>query len=443
MASPLARDAPTFSDLKLKALAAPNLEVGDSLEYQVTHVTRVPLKPGDFWVIYFPNRQTVVETEVVVLNVPAGRNLTLKTHPEYQAAYSEQEHGGRKIYRWQFSNPHPVKSEEGPVKPLFAASTLDDWKQVGEWYMQLQAGRTQVTPEIQALVAKLTAGKTTPREKLDAIYTYVSESIRYVAIHFGIGGFQAHAAADVLRNGYGDCKDKHGLLSAMLDAAGMKAYPVLANSQQGVIELDVPMPAQFDHVVSVVPVNGQKVWLDTTLEFAPPGFMPASMRGKQALLIDLSATRLAEIPKEPAVPENAHLTSQGRLDPLGKLSLENHFEMRGSMEVLYRKVFRTGNKDAILEVIKALGLLEIEGATTEELKSSDPTDLSQPFDVKYRLTDINFFGPGEKMKVVEVPIVFTDRFQGHSKMSGHIVSEALFMVLRLLFQNGMRRRPRP
>jgi len=46
------------------------------------------------------------------------------------------------------------------------------------------------------------------------------------------------------------------------------------------------------------------------------------------------------------------------------------------------------------------------------------------------------------MKVVEVPIVFTDRFQGHSKMSGHIVREALFMVLSLLFQNGMRRRPR-
>src|SRR2546423_1462755 len=32
------------------------------------------------------------------------------------------------------------------------------------------------------------------------------------------------------------------------------------------------------------------------------------------------------------------------------------------------------------------------------------------------------------MKVVEVPIIFTDRFQGHSKMSGHIVREALVMV---------------
>ena len=45
------------------------------------------------------------------------------------------------------------------------------------------------------------------------------------------------------------------------------------------------------------------------------------------------------------------------------------------------------------------------------------------------------------MKIVEVPIIFTDRFQGRSKMSGHIVREALWMVWRLLFQNKLRRRP--
>lgn len=47
------------------------------------------------------------------------------------------------------------------------------------------------------------------------------------------------------------------------------------------------------------------------------------------------------------------------------------------------------------------------------------------------------------MKVVEVPIIFTDRFQGSSKMSGHIVREALIMVWRLWAQNGFRRSPRP
>ncbi|HWD19691.1 MAG TPA: polyprenol monophosphomannose synthase [Verrucomicrobiae bacterium] len=46
------------------------------------------------------------------------------------------------------------------------------------------------------------------------------------------------------------------------------------------------------------------------------------------------------------------------------------------------------------------------------------------------------------MRVVEAPIVFTERLKGHSKMSGNIVREALAMVWRLWMQAGFRRKPR-
>lgn len=46
------------------------------------------------------------------------------------------------------------------------------------------------------------------------------------------------------------------------------------------------------------------------------------------------------------------------------------------------------------------------------------------------------------MRIAEVPIVFTDRFHGTSKMSSDIVREALGMVWRLWAQNGFRRSPR-
>jgi len=45
-------------------------------------------------------------------------------------------------------------------------------------------------------------------------------------------------------------------------------------------------------------------------------------------------------------------------------------------------------------------------------------------------------------KVVEVPIIFTERTQGHSKMAGGIINEAFWLVLRLWLQNGLRRSPR-
>lgn len=47
----------------------------------------------------------------------------------------------------------------------------------------------------------------------------------------------------------------------------------------------------------------------------------------------------------------------------------------------------------------------------------------------------------EGARVVELPIVFTERRKGRSKMSARIVREAVVGVWRLWFQNGMRRRP--
>lgn len=47
------------------------------------------------------------------------------------------------------------------------------------------------------------------------------------------------------------------------------------------------------------------------------------------------------------------------------------------------------------------------------------------------------------MRIAEVPIIFTDRFQGSSKMSRKIVWEAFWMVWRLWFRAGLRRWPRP
>jgi len=44
--------------------------------------------------------------------------------------------------------------------------------------------------------------------------------------------------------------------------------------------------------------------------------------------------------------------------------------------------------------------------------------------------------------VAEVPIIFTDRTEGQSKMAGGIINEAFWMVWWLWLQNGMRRSPR-
>lgn len=45
--------------------------------------------------------------------------------------------------------------------------------------------------------------------------------------------------------------------------------------------------------------------------------------------------------------------------------------------------------------------------------------------------EMSFRATRKGFKPIEIPIVFTDRTEGESKMSGHIVREAIFMVWRL------------
>jgi dolichol-phosphate mannosyltransferase len=47
--------------------------------------------------------------------------------------------------------------------------------------------------------------------------------------------------------------------------------------------------------------------------------------------------------------------------------------------------------------------------------------------------EMSFRAWKKKFRIVEIPIVFVDRTEGTSKMSGHIVREAIFMVWRLRF----------
>ena len=41
----------------------------------------------------------------------------------------------------------------------------------------------------------------------------------------------------------------------------------------------------------------------------------------------------------------------------------------------------------------------------------------------------------KKFKIVEIPIIFTDRTKGHSKMSGAIINEAVFGVIKMKFMS--------
>ncbi|MBI1353233.1 MAG: DUF3857 domain-containing protein [Acidobacteria bacterium] len=86
--------------------------------------------------------------------------------------------------------------------------SFESWEQVSTWLAALHEPRAQPDAAVQAKAAELTAGATTELDRVAAIARY-AQNVKYVSIQTGVGrggGYEPHAASEVLAKSYGDCK---------------------------------------------------------------------------------------------------------------------------------------------------------------------------------------------------------------------------------------------
>ena len=342
MPADVSREAPMYSDIHEKHVAVKGLGVGDVLEYQVTLRTLKPDVPGHFWLEYSFDKDSILEDEELDLDLPSDKRVRVAS-ADLQPAVTTA--NGRKLYHWASQNlarPDPDATPKSTKhwKPSVQVTTFATWEQVGAWYDSLQKEPLAVTPAVRARAIALTKGLTTDEEKVHAIFNDVALHIHYVGLEFGIGRYQPHAADDVLSNEYGDCKDKHTLLAALLKEAGIEAWPVLISSSRP-LDPDTPSPAQFDHVITLVPLDGKLVWMDATEEVSPIGVLYASLRDKQALAIPASKPAYLErTPADLPYPQITYFHAEGILSDKGLFTGHIAHRFRGDGEAIVRQVVR-------------------------------------------------------------------------------------------------------
>ncbi|HEY3704994.1 MAG TPA: DUF3857 domain-containing protein [Terracidiphilus sp.] len=336
------REAPMYSDIHQKHVAVKGLGVGDTLEYKTILRTLKPEVPGHFWLEYEFEKNAVTLDEELDLDLPADKPVTVASvdpQPSITTA------NGRKLYHWasqNLSRPDPDAPPKSTKKwkPSVQVTTFKDWAQVGAWYQALQKDQLAVTPAIQARASALTKGLTSDNDKIRAIFSAVALHTHYVGLEFGIGRYQPHPADDVLSNEYGDCKDKHTLLAALLKAAGIEAWPALINSSHE-LDPDVPSPAQFDHVITVVPHGDKLDWMDSTAEVAPVGVLLATLRDKQALIVPAArAAYLEHTPIDLPFRQQALFEATGKLDEHGEFTGQIAQTYQGDAGLVMRGLFR-------------------------------------------------------------------------------------------------------
>ncbi|MGH9640710.1 MAG: transglutaminase-like domain-containing protein, partial [Bryobacteraceae bacterium] len=293
--------------------------------------------------------------------------------------------------------------EEHP--PDVQVTSFANWAEVAGWYAALRHGRAEPNAAIRAKTENLTRGASTDLAKIQALYDYVSKSIRHVGIPLGQDGYQPRSAAEIFSSGYADAKDEEVLLAAMLRAAGFHADAVLIPYTHP-LDLQTPSPVQFQHVLTAIPLGPQTIWMDSSVGLAPFRLLPAPLRGKSALLVAPNGSgRIVRTPADPPFPSVQHVEIDGRVSPLGMLTGSVHYSLLGDTELALRLAFQTTAQSQWSQLGQTVLAFDgIRGEVTSA-KPINLGDFEQPFVFQVDFTEASFFDWSASSTITAMPLL--------------------------------------
>lgn len=282
-----------------------------------------------------------------------------------------------------------INATPPPGSPEGAMRSFARWEEVAGWLHQASAANGAATPAIAAKAEAVTAGATTTARKIRAIAAYC-QSLNYVSIQMGLsrgGGYIPHAAEDVMRKGYGDCKDKANLMRAMLGAVGIESYLCgISAFDPGYARESWPTPGQFDHCIiavrsddsaacAVAPSTlGRLVLFDPTDPTMRWGDLPDREQGGLALLFTTEQGALVRVPL--ASPERGRHRRRfdARIDSDGSIAGTVEIVASGSSASHWRAWARSRGAAGLASSPDLWLSSAVSTATVDSFAQSDPPD---------------------------------------------------------------------
>ena len=203
---------------------------------------------------------------------------------------------GRRTLRFIWDRPpnmadEPLAPDPTEILPTVVWSLYPTWGDFVRWHREATEGFTEPDDQIRRLARELTAGKNTRDEKLQAVFGYVADRIRYVNYQSG-ERWLPNRPQQVLARRQGDCDDKSTLLVTLLKACGIEANLVLVQTRDTLnrpallAAAGAAIPA-LDHAIAFLPgAEGEPgVWLNPTAPQSRVGRLYSNEAGVPAIIV--------------------------------------------------------------------------------------------------------------------------------------------------------------
>ncbi|MDF3069237.1 MAG: hypothetical protein K0R38_4838 [Polyangiaceae bacterium] len=304
--------------------------------------------------------------------------------------------GNQRIYRFAAKdiaplNPEPAMPPWPEVLGSVHVSTYQNWDDLGRWYWGLIRDQFDLDEETRKLAKKITEGKTTELEKVKAVYKWVTDNTRYVALEFGIYGYKPRRCVQTVARGWGDCKDKATVIVTLLKELGIKSTMVVTRTRmRGDYRSKLASFAPFDHAIAYVP--SLDLYLDGTAEHTGIYELPKMDVGAVVLLVNEGKAQLTRIPY--ADPEKNFVRRELSvdLDAKGVAKLDIDYSTGGYNAASWRDAY--GAEGTRRErMTRDLGG-DFPGVSINEgpqgLTTSDLSNAEEPVKIKIRATAPGF-----------------------------------------------------
>ena len=382
---------------KVLQVGVPGVQIGDVVHVVVYEEIMRRYMP-DTWDDYqvFESTAPILHA-VYEVHAPKDRplvSMALRDAVEGTVTQSKEERDGRITYRWEVSNV-PRFYAEPDMPPAYTVvqrllvSTLPDWKVISRWYWRLcKPHLDATTPQMQQMVDKLTAGLTDRQKKIEAIFYWVSQQVRYMGIttEGESPGWEPHDVKMTFENRHGVCRDKAALLAAMLRLAGIEAYPVLIDAGP---KKDAEIPVVlFNHaIVAAKSEDGSYQLMDSTDENTKD-LLPNYLCNCSYLVAHPEGEDLQTAPIVPAQQNLVHVETTGEIDSRGNLTAETSMKFDGINDNAYRGYFASIKPEQRRQYFEGVLKASVATATLTdfEVRPVDIQDTTEALSVRVRFT---------------------------------------------------------
>jgi hypothetical protein len=365
-------------DLKQRTIIFPDVGVGDTL----VMTNKIDILQDQFsgqftYIDLFPRSQSLSSVQLTI-EAPAALDVAVKATGSATTDKAETTGG---VSRHTITVvPQSYQPEEpGAVSPLDRApsvmvSTFRSYDELGLAYGKAALPKTQVTPAITSLAEAITRNIVGHRAQAVAIDAWVKKNIRYVAIFLSVGRVVPHDAEAILRDKFGDCKDKATLMTALLAAKGIAAEAALINLGTAYSLPEPPTLAALNHVILYLPEFD--LYDDPTASGAAFGVLAPEAYDKPVVRVSATGARLARTPAMQPSDHTAHATTTIRFAADGTITGQTEESNTGVLGMALR--FAGGMVQQVGEETAAQR--QLQGLSTPGTGRFELGNASEPLD---------------------------------------------------------------